>query len=37
MDLADTLFVMDEGKVIAHGPPAAIQRNKKVLAVYLGD
>ena len=37
MDLADTLFVMDEGKVIAHGPPTAIQRNKKVLAVYLGD
>jgi len=37
MDLADYIFVMDEGKIIAHGKPKAIQKNRKVLDAYLGD
>lgn len=37
MDLADWIFVMDEGKVIASGKPKEIQNNKKVLEAYLGD
>jgi len=37
MDLADYIFVMDEGKVIAQGRPKEIQKNRKVLDAYLGD
>ncbi len=37
MDLADYIWVMDYGKVIAHGKPKQIQNNKKVLDAYLGD
>ena len=37
MDIADSIFVMDEGKIIAAGKPKAIQKNKKVLDAYLGD
>jgi branched-chain amino acid transport system ATP-binding protein len=37
MDLADYIYVLDEGKVIAHGIPKEIQKNKKVLEAYLGD
>ena len=37
MDLADYIFVMDAGNVIADGKPGEIQRNKKVLDAYLGD
>jgi ABC-type branched-subunit amino acid transport system ATPase component len=36
MDLADYVYVLDAGKVIAHGPPKQVQENKKVLAAYLG-
>ncbi|MCH7568616.1 MAG: ABC transporter ATP-binding protein [Nanoarchaeota archaeon] len=37
MDLADYVFVLDYGKVIAHGTPRKIQNNKKVLEAYLGE
>ena len=37
MDLADYIFVMDAGMVIADGKPGEIQMNKKVLDAYLGD
>lgn len=35
-DLADTVTVLDQGRVIAEGPPAAVQRDQRVLDVYLG-
>lgn len=37
MDLADYIFVMDNGKVIAEGLPQQIRNNKKVLDAYLGE
>ena len=37
MDLADYVFVMDAGAVIAEGVPKEIQNNKKVLDAYLGE
>ncbi len=37
MDLAEHIFVLDEGGVIAQGNPKHIQNNKKVLEAYLGD
>tara|TARA_Y100000310_G_C20699925_1_gene828775 strand:+ start:1028 stop:1753 length:726 start_codon:yes stop_codon:yes gene_type:complete len=37
MDLADVVYVLDEGRVIAHGKPKTIQKNKKVLDAYLGE
>ena len=37
MDLADQIFVMDAGRVIAEGKPEEIQNNKKVLDAYLGE
>ncbi len=37
MDLADYVYVLDHGKVIAHGKPEEIQNNKKVLNAYLGE
>lgn len=36
MDLADYVFVLDNGNVIAEGVPQEIQKNKKVLDAYLG-
>ena len=35
-DLADTVTVLDQGRVIAEGPPAYVQRLPTVLDVYLG-
>jgi len=37
MNLADYVYVLDYGKVIAKGPPRRIQNNKKVLEAYLGE
>ena len=37
MNISDEVVVLDEGKQIAEGPPAAIQRNPDVIRIYLGD
>ncbi|HWL70083.1 MAG TPA: ABC transporter ATP-binding protein [Geminicoccus sp.] len=36
MGTCDFIHVLDSGRTIAEGTPAEIQRNKKVLAAYLG-
>lgn len=36
MDIADEVYVMDEGKILVKGEPKKIQKNKKVLEAYLG-
>ncbi|HST64930.1 MAG TPA: high-affinity branched-chain amino acid ABC transporter ATP-binding protein LivG, partial [Mycobacteriales bacterium] len=36
MRLSDTVVVLDFGKVVATGPPAAVQEDPAVLAAYLG-
>lgn len=36
MALADTITVMDQGRIIAEGPPEAIRANRKVQEAYLG-
>ncbi len=36
MDLADEVIVLDQGEKIAQGPPRQIQRDPRVIAVYLG-
>jgi ABC-type branched-subunit amino acid transport system ATPase component len=37
MGVADEVAVLDEGVLIAQGPPAAIQENPQVIAAYLGE
>ncbi len=37
MELADEIFVMDEGKVLVCGTPEKIRKDPKVLLAYLGD
>jgi len=37
MSLVDSIYVLNEGKVLTHGKPEQIQKNKKVLEAYLGN
>ncbi len=34
--LADTVYVLDHGEIIAHGTPAEVRQNEEVLRAYLG-
>lgn len=36
MDISDRIYVIDFGKMIAHGTPNEIQNNQKVIDAYLG-
>jgi branched-chain amino acid transport system permease protein len=36
MDIADTVYVMELGSIIACGPPAEVRRDEAVIASYLG-
>lgn len=37
MDIADYIYVLDRGKIIAKGKPIEIQNNRQVLNAYLGE
>jgi branched-chain amino acid transport system ATP-binding protein len=37
MGVCDQITVVDHGVVIAHGPPAQIQNDQRVIAAYLGE
>jgi ABC-type branched-subunit amino acid transport system ATPase component len=35
-ELADTVYVLDSGKVLAHGSPEEVLKQEKVIEAYLG-
>jgi ABC-type branched-subunit amino acid transport system ATPase component len=37
MQIAETVWVLNQGRIIAQGPPAAVTRDPQVIAVYLGE
>jgi ABC-type branched-subunit amino acid transport system ATPase component/branched-subunit amino acid ABC-type transport system permease component len=37
LNLCDAIYVLDFGKIIAHGPPSAIKGDRTVAAAYLGS
>jgi ABC-type branched-subunit amino acid transport system ATPase component len=37
LNLCDSIYVLDFGKIIAHGPPSSIKSDRTVAAAYLGS
>jgi branched-chain amino acid transport system ATP-binding protein len=36
LDLADTAYLLETGRIVLHGPAAAVRKDKAVHAAYLG-